>query len=734
MPLFAVTLLVGSGLLFAVQPMAAKGLLPVLGGAPAVWTACVLFFQASVLAGYAYAHAAARLGVRRHAALHVGLMAAAVLLWPPAVERVAAGVPPADAAPAAWLFGRLAATLGLPLVLVAAGAATLQRWYAALSRPGEPGPRDPYPLYAASNLGSLGALVAYPVLVEPNLGLAAQGRLWGAGFAALAVLTLACAAAVWGSGGRVEPAGPAGASPGWRAWLAWAGLAFVPSSLMLGVTAHLADDLAPVPLLWVVPLALYLLSFVLTFARRPPVSHAAMTRLLPVSVLLLFPALASGVRWALWMPLHLFTFFIAAMVCHGELSRRRPPARSLTAFYLALAAGGAAGGLFNALVAPAVFDRLVEYPLVLVLACLVPAAVGGDVRRVRAGDVAVPAVLFVLIALLVTGAAGAWLEVPGGLAACGLGSLVALTPWRRPLRFGLGAGAALLGCGLAPGHDGRVILRDRDFFGVLRVTQDDLGNDRRLFHGGTLHGWQSLDPARRREPLAYYHPTGPAGPVFEALRARAGNSARVAVVGLGAGALACNAEPGQRWTFYEIDPAVVRVARDPRLFTFLSDCRAGEPAVVLGDARLRLRDAPDRSLDLLVLDAFGSDAIPVHLLTREALALYRSKLDAGGLLLAHLSNRYLDLAPVLGALARDAGWACRVCSDLDVTPAERAAGKLPSIWGVVAPTDAALGPLAADPRWEPPRVAPGEPPWTDDVSDLITHFRLTPPRPARPAE
>lgn len=728
---FATTIMVGSGLLFVVQPMVAKGLLPVVGGAPAVWSVCLLFFQTALLGGYGLAHLlAARLDARRQTVLYAGLLLAVLAIAPPTVGRVAgASAPPPRGGPSGWVLGRLTAAVGLPVLLLAAGTSTLQRGYGSL------GGRDPYPLYAASNLGSLGALLAYPALIEPRLGLAGQGRLWTAGYALLAVLDLCCAALVWRAGRaedaeRPDPAG--GATPRLADLATWSALAFIPSSLMLGLTAHLSADVAPVPLLWVVPLSIYLLSFVLTFARRPPVPHGTMLGLLPIAVLMLVPALASGVRWAVWMPFHLLAFFAASMVCHGELARRRPGPGALTAFYLALAVGGAAGGLFNALIAPAVFDRLVEYPLALVLACLVPAlaAPGAWPSRVRTGDVAVPLGLFVVLVPLVTDAGGALarsLELPLSLLACGLGGLVVVMHRRRPLRFALGVGAVLLGCGLWPGHDGRVLYRDRDFFGVLRVTHDDAAGLRRFFHGGTLHGQQSLDPSRRREPLAYFHPSGPAGALFAHLEARTAN-ARVAVVGLGAGTLACYARPGQRWTFHELDPAVVRVARNPKLFTYLSDTRGATLDVVVGDARVRLADAPDHGLDLIVLDAFGSDAVPVHLLTREALALYRRKLDAGGLMLVQLSNRYLDLAPVLGALAREAGLACRVSFDLDVPAELRRAGKEPSIWGVVGPTDEALGPLATDPRWRRPHLGPSARPWTDDVSDLVSHFRLTPPR------
>jgi hypothetical protein len=313
--------------------------------------------------------------------------------------------------------------------------------------------------------------------------------------------------------------------------------------------------------------------------------------------------------------------------------------------------------------------------------------------------------------------------------ASGLAVLVAATARARPLRFALGVAAVLLAGGLSDGVDGRVLHRERTFFGVLRVTEvaDRGGRLHRLFHGSTLHGQQRLAPGWRREPLTYYHRSGPIGQVFEVVHARPGARARVAVVGLGAGSLAAYAAPGERWTFYEIDPAVVRIARDPRAFTFLRDSLAGTIDVVVGDARLRLREAVDGASDLIVLDAFSSDAIPTHLLTREALRLYRAKLAGGGLIALHLSNRTIDLDPVVGRLARDAGLLARVRHDRTLTPEQRRAGKSTSIWAVLAAAPSDLGALASDPRWRPARLRPGNRAWTDDYSNVVGHLVLRPP-------
>ncbi|HEX8204260.1 MAG TPA: fused MFS/spermidine synthase [Isosphaeraceae bacterium] len=725
--LFAATLFVSSALLFAVQPMIAKAVLPALGGSPAVWNTCVAFFQATLLAGYAAVHAAtARLGIRHQAILHVGLLLVSALLSPLVLSREAVGTPPPGTDPTLWLLGLLATTVGLPSLVVASTAPLLQRWYAGL---GHPAAEDPYSLYGASNLGSLLALLGYPLAIEPALGLARQSRLWAAGYGLLAALTLGCASAAWRSpaASRIVPdADDPRDRPDRGRWLRWAALACVPSSLMLGVTTYLATDIVAFPLLWVIPLALYLLTFILAFARRPLVPPAAPARALPPAAVLLAALLCAGWTSVVLMPVHLATFVLAALACHGELARSRPPARHLTAFYLAISAGGVLGGLFNALAAPVLFDRVAEYPLALVLACL--ALPGSDPsprsRASRAADAGLPLAIFALLGGLFV-AVPDWPQAPAAvpvlMLASGLSALVVWTHRSRPVRFALGLGAVLLAVGMSSRVEGRLLHQERDFFGVLRVTRTGPGEQHRLFHGSTLHGQQCLDPPQRREPLTYYTRTGPVGEIFAAFRARRTRPA-VAVVGLGAGTLACYAEPAERWTFYEIDPAVVRIAREVRYFTYLNDCRAAGWAIVEGDARRGLRAAPRHGSGLIVLDAFSSDATPVHLLTREAMALYRDKLADGGLIACNISSRYLDLEPVLGAVARDAGLVCRVRRDLHVSRAERAAGRQASIWAVLAARPGDLGPLADDPRWPAPR--PGGAAWTDDYSNIIRCFRI----------
>jgi hypothetical protein len=735
--LFAMALFLGAALLFVIEPMAGRRALPLFGGGSSVWTTCLLFFQGGLLAGYSYVHLATRrLGVRLQVQLQAALLVLAlgalgVRLFrrdPSIMSLTTPGSYPT------WrLIGHLLTSVGLPFFVLATLAPLLQRWYAVT---GHRRAGDPYFLYALSNGGSLFGLIAYPLVIEPNLTLTEQERLWAIGYGILAALVLGCAVAVWRMRGTSGLDAGDAPDPSRRldtgAWLRWVAFSFVPSSLLLGVTAALTTDVAPVPLLWVVPLALYLVTFILAFARRQFVPHGLMVRLLPPVVMALVPVIAFGLVQPFWIPLHLLAFFVAAMVCHQRLAGLRPETGALTAYYLAIALGGALGGMFNALVAPRVFDRMTEYPLGLFLACLCLPAPDGAPRRRPARDALVPLVMSILIAMLVRDLGGLAQSALGVLAlilASGLTLLVTLSAGRRPLRFALGVAAVLLAGGLSEGVDGRVLFRERTFYGVLRVTEAVVGGEpfHRLFQGTTLHGQQCLAAGRRGEPLAYFDRSGPIGRVFEIIHDRSVANPpplRVAVVGLGAGSLSAYARAGERWTFYEIDPAIVRIARDPAKFTFLEDSRAASMDVEVGDARLRLREAPEHTFDLIVLDAFSSDAIPTHLLTREALRLYREKLAVGGMIALHLSNRTIDLEPVVGQLARDAGVIARVRHDGHLTAAERRTGKSASLWAVLAAADFELGALSHDPRWHPARVDSGDRVWTDDWSSILGHLRL----------
>jgi len=727
--LYALTICSSAALLFLVQPMFARMVLPLLGGSPAVWNTAMVFFQSVLLAGYAYAHAGvSRLGVRRQAMVHL-----AVLLLPLAVLPIAIPAgwsPPTAGNPSLWLLALMAVAVGLPFFALSATSPLIQKWFATS---GHRQAADPYFLYAASNIGSMAALLSYPFLVEPHLHLARQSRLWMWGYWLVAALIAGCAACLWRPAAtraapdavRAAAIPPAAEALTVRRRLHWVALAFVPSSLMLGVTTYLSSDIAVVPLLWVLPLAVYLLTFILVFARREIVPRPFLARTFPLLMLALVLLLnlqatepAAGL-----MLLHLGTFFVAAMLCHGRLAADRPSAAHLTQFFLWMSAGGVLGGMFNALVAPLVFNSVAEYPLVLILACLFGLrGEGGDTAVARVKDWAWPALLALVAGALVLGVQSSRWRTDAAVTALlvGLPALLCYLFSRRPLRFALGIGAILWTGSFFQREKGTLLYAERSFFGVNRVMLDPAGRFHVLIHGLTVHGRQNLDPARRDEPLTYYTRSGPAGDVL----ALYGCDARkkIGVVGLGSGSLASYAVRGQSWTYYEIDPVVLKLASDPRYFTFLRDSPA-DLRVVLGDARLSLAREPDGRFDVLMLDAFSSDAIPVHLVTREALALYGRKLAPGGLLAFHISNLHLDLEPVFANLARDGQLVCLIRYDTVISPAERAAGKSPSVWLVMARRPEDLAPLARDPDWQPARGNDRQAVWTDDYSSLFSVFR-----------
>lgn len=738
MALYVLTLFTSALLLFLVQPMVGKMILPGLGGTPAVWTTCMVFFQAMLLAGYAYAHgAAARLSTRRQILLHLCVLLLPVAVLPICVARAAA--PPSTDSPTAWLLLQLLLGIGLPFFVVSSSAPLLQNWFA---RTGHRDARDPYFLYAASNTGSLLALLGYPLLVEPRLSLADQSQAWTWGYGLLALLIAACSAALWRSPVRdrtllspLEPGSPSRTEISLRTRFTWVLLSAIPSSLMLGVTTCITTDLAAVPLMWVLPLALYLLTFVLVFARTRIIPHRLVVKLfpflvLPMGILLFFRP--DRMEWLIVLA-HLGTFFVAAMLCHGELVERRPSSSRLTEFYLFMSVGGVLGGLFNAVVAPQVFTGIVEYPLVLALACLAlpkaaaaPAAPDSD-RAMTRRDVLGPALLAVLAAAVlgVLHAASwhraAWAP-PMVFIALSLGCFAFKA---RPVRFGLSYGVLLMTVAvLADLRTGNVLHAERNFFGVKRVVVDPEGRLRLLVHGTTSHGCQPLAADHARDPSSYYHRTGPIGDLFAVFNdgGEAGvRECRVGIIGLGVGAVAAYAQPGQHFTFFEIDPAVERIARDPRFFSYLADCR-GTCDVVLGDGRLTVAAMPDGHFDLLVLDAFSSDSVPTHLLSREAVALYLSKLSDEGMLGFHVSNRFFDFETLLARAAADMGLVCLARFDHQVSPTQAANGKLASHWVVMGRRGARLDGLAHRPGWRVPESRFGMRAWTDQYCDVVGLF------------
>jgi hypothetical protein len=757
----------GATLLFVVQPMVGKMILPLLGGTPAVWSTCMVFFQAALLGGYAYAHAStARLSVPRQMILHVALMLTPLAVLPLAVNP--ALLRGGSANPIVDVLLLLCVSVGLPFLVVSATAPLLQKWF---SQTGHPAARDPYFLYAASNLGSMLALLGYPTLIEPRLHLRGDGwltqtRLWSLGYLALTVLIALCAVDLWRRGRAtreqkpVDLAPPADTPPepppGGVQYLRWIALAFVPSSLMIGATTYITTDIAAVPLLWVMPLVIYLLSFILAFGRWPAFLHRLVVRATTPVILVVMFLILSGMKQRIWITVlwHFALLFLVALACHGELALTRPSSRHLTHFYLLLSVGGVLGGLFNGLVAPLVFRSLLEYPLVMALACLLvggprprgawaPRAVVADAARVVVVGVAALILFADVVSIKVdtafvtrllkspTDMVERWI-IPTELIInkilnYGVPLIALFFLRRRRLTLALGLGVVLLVGDFVDARNDNRILQRRSFFGVLQVTRDTTTPGyTELRHGTTLHGRQSLDPARSQEPVAYYHRGSPIALVMAELDRRS-PALHVAVIGLGTGTMAAFARPGDTITFYEIDPLVRDIATNRFYFSYVPEAikRGAHVSIEIGDARIRMdqvrRERPGERYDVIVVDAFSSDAIPVHLLTREALHLYLDMLSVRGLLVLHLSNRYLSLEPVVANLAEDARLEGRfVRHDLEPT----GEGATSSTWAVLARTPAALGKLAEDPGWTAAKLEtnPRVGVWTDDFHNLLKVF------------
>ncbi|WP_082456938.1 fused MFS/spermidine synthase [Sphingomonas sp. Leaf23] len=714
--IFITTILAGSFLLFLVQPMVARMALPQLGGAPAVWNSAMLVYQALLLGGYAYAHLLGKLMPKAQAAVHILLLLCAAVWLPIGVNTTPT---PAAIDPALWTPWLLAASIGPLFFAVSAHAPLLQRWFAFVC----PG-RDPYALYAASNVGSFAGLLAYPLLVEPLLPLRVQSWGWSIGYALLFLLVIGCG---WLLPHRREQAVPLekGDAPGRRRVLHWIVLALVPSGLMLATSTFLTTDIVAVPLLWVLPLGLYLLSFTVAFAARRGLADA-ITRYAPITILV-FGGMMIGGNHA--FPLlsalaALLLLFAVSVTLHAHMYALRPAPGRLTGFYLAMSVGGALGGAFAGLVAPVLFDWTYEYPLLILAAGMLaplPFLLPATRQLWVAGGVKLRVATILVIGALVAVA----MANPGGMLgakpdAAAFFAIVAVGLFaigaRAPFVFALASALFVFGgyraisLSLEPGA------RTRSYFGVYTIMRGQGVNE--LQHGTTLHGIQLTGtPARERTPTTYYVPNSGVGEALRAAPSLYGRSARIGIVGLGTGTLACYARPGQHWRFYEIDPVVVRIARDSGAFTFLRRC-APDAQIAVGDARLTLSEEPAGSLDLLALDAFSSDAVPMHLMTREAFDTYGRVLGRRGLLLVHVSNRYLDLGPVVARTA--VGWTGAQLAYQSKSTDPNDTG---SLWIALTRDPAVLSALlASGGQWES-LPATDAAPWTDDYASILPVLR-----------
>jgi hypothetical protein len=629
--------------------------------------------------------------------------------------------PPSDGTPILWLLGVLSARVGVLFIAASASAPLLQRWL-SMSRGNPDSGSDPYGLYAASNLGSLVSLLSYPFLVEPQWTLAAQSRIWAWGFGLVGTLIVLCGVIVWRScvgaaiAGSSEPCD--GEDRGQLSWSQrgqWVALAAVPSSLMLSVTTYLSTDIAAIPLLWILPLTGYLLSFVVAFGPRVRFGRNLPARLAPVLVcsLALFLVQDAALPLAFSMGLHLLCFCAIATALHVELADRRPAAGHLTEYYLWLSAGGVLGGLFNGIVAPLVFTSVAEYPIGLVLASLLLPSVGGT-PRTRLRDWLSPALMGASVWAVVSWSASTFMDPRVRILLLAPVAVWALSFSRQRARLAVALACCFIGGELGKNRE-RILLQERSFFGTYRVEGDAGHSSRTLWHGTTLHGEQRVAGADP-EPLTYYHPTGPVGQALTVLLTDRPH-ARVAGVGLGAGSLAAYAQPGQEWTFFEIDPVVEAIARNRRFFTYLDQCQ-GRCRVLLGDARLSLARLGGERFDVIVLDAFSSDAIPVHLLTREAMDLYLSRLEPGGVLAFHISNRHLALGPVLGALFADRGLVG--LAQMHVVAQPDPVGRSSSEWMLAARNPEPLAELSRNPHWIPVGAPVDVRVWSDQYSDIVS--------------
>ena len=733
--LFSGTLFVSAALMFIVQPMFGKTLLPLLGGSPAVWNTCMVFYQTVLFLGYLYAHGiSTRFVQNRQIQIHAVVIAISFLALPLTLPELS---PPTETNPTLWLMWVLLLAIGLPFFVVSTTSTLLQKWFANM---GHDTSHDPYYLYAASNSGSLLALLSYPFLIEPNIGLSTQKIAWSGGYVFLCGLILGCGALVWRKhqtiDKKIDKAPENREKLTTYTYIRWGFLAFVPSSLLLGLTNFISTDIASAPLLWIIPLTLFLLSFVLVFSSWSHKIHPLMVNFQPI---ILLPFIAySFINPALlpyWLDLtlHLITFFLAIMVCHGELAKSRPQTEHLTLFYLIMSFAGMLGGMFNTFVAPFIFNAVYEYPIMIVAALLLRPSLltNNTFNPDKLKPLLLQAVFPVL--LLISGLSlyyltdnfSRYLDSIGGALILLTGMTYAFRKQAITLAFLTGT---LLFFSIALHSSlSHTLYQERSFFGVFSVREAMLRDENNkpekyheLFHGTTKHGAQRLSAALKTTPLTYYSRQGPMGQLFKAFKTD--NSAWViGSVGLGAGALACYAQPNQQWTFYEIDPLVVKIARNTQYFHYLDLC-AKNSTMKIGDARLSLNSEPDQKFDLLILDAFSSDSVPIHLLTQEAMQLYFEKLKPNGILAFHITNRHLDIKKVIANHTQQLKLAALIQEFKPQNPAPLVTA---TDWIVVAKNTETLTRLTHSRagHWQKLPLYFNMKPWTDDFTNLLAIWK-----------
>ena len=723
--LFAGTLFVSATLMFILQPLFGKLLLPLLGGSPAVWNTCMVFYQTLLFLGYLYAHyVSVTFSPHRQIQIHATVVAISLIALPVALPE--STIPPTDSNPTLWLMWTLFLAIGLPFFVVSTTSPLLQKWF---SKVGHHTSEDPYYLYGASNAGSMLALLSYPFLVEPNIGLLEQKSFWSVGFGLLCILIIGCATVLWRSQQTIDTEESLSIIDeledlSLSTKLHWLALAFVPSSLLLGLTNFISTDIASAPLLWIIPLSLYLLTFILVFSKWADKIHPLMVGLQPV-VLLPFIAYAfvdpAALPYWLNLILHLIAFFLAVMVCHGELAKNRPHTDHLTSFYLIMSFAGMLGGMFNTFVAPFIFNAVYEYPLMIIAALLLRPGLHTQKISMQA---AFPLTLLgiglgvyffsdKLSQTLIYSATNALILLAG----------LSYTFRSRPVSLALMTAVILFFTLGIQTLMSNTLFQERSFFGVFSVRQNVLMDENNrpekyheLFHGTTKHGAQRLVPHLQTTPLTYYSHQGPMGQLFSVYDQQ-DEHWQIGTVGLGAGALACYAKAQQQWTQYEIDPLVIDIAKNPKYFTYLKLCSKNSTFKV-GDARLSLKNEPDQKFDLLIMDAFSSDSVPTHLLTREALQLYFAKLKPNGILAFHITNRHLALKKVMSDHASHLKLAALI---QEFKPQKEMPLVVATDWVVMAKQAETLAPLQQSRlgNWQKLPLYFDMKPWTDDFTNII---------------
>ena len=722
--LFAGTLFISATLMFVLQPMFGKILLPFLGGSPAVWNACMVFYQTILFLGYLYAHyLSSKFNPHRQILIHAVVIAISIIALPLALPENT--VPPTESNPTLWLIWTLFIAVGLPFFVVSTTSPLLQKWFAGV---GHHTSEDPYYLYVASNAGSMIALLSYPFLLEPNIGLLEQKSFWSFGYGLLCLLIFACAIILWRSQQtNITDNSSAIEDPeelSLTTKLHWLALAFVPSSLLLGLTNFISTDIASVPLLWIIPLTLYLLTFILVFSKWADKIHPIMLSLQPI-VLLPFIAYSfvdpAALPYWLNLVLHLIAFFLAVMVCHGELAKSRPHTKYLTTFYLIMSFAGMLGGMFNTFVAPFIFNAVYEYPIMIVAALLLRPGISSQKPGLQALFPIILLCLGLSVYLLID-------KLSQSLIYSATNALILLSgvcyAFRsRPISLALLSGVILFFTLGIQNLISNTLYQERSFFGVFSVRESVLLDEdnkpekyHELFHGTTKHGAQRLAAHLQTTPLTYYSRPGPMGQLFSVYENQDQNW-EIGVVGLGAGALVCYAKEQQHWTLYEIDPLVIDIAENPKYFTYLQHC-SKNTTMKVGDARLSLAKEQNNKFDLLIMDAFSSDSVPTHLLTREAIELYFTKLKPNGILAFHITNRHLALKKVFADHAHYLKLSALI---QEFKPEKKIPLVIATDWVVMSKKAEILAPLRQSRlgNWQKLPLYFGMKPWTDDFTNII---------------